>query len=121
MAFCTVRTLTQAVPGAAPAGTYTYTVKAGVLGGEVLSSASFAVVKQAGVDVAAGADEAWTVSGWEEASAVTPSGAVGLAVSPNPFRGEAAVTLTLGTASEATVALYDVLGRRYYVGFRAQF
>jgi hypothetical protein len=35
-----------------------------------------------------------------------------VAVAPNPFQGEAAVTLTLPEPAEATVAVYDVLGRR---------
>jgi hypothetical protein len=36
----------------------------------------------------------------------------GLAVSPNPFRDEAIVTLALGRPAEVEAALYDVLGRR---------
>jgi hypothetical protein len=31
---------------------------------------------------------------------------------PNPFRGAAEVTLTLAEASDATVGVYDVLGRQ---------
>ncbi len=37
---------------------------------------------------------------------------LGLAVAPNPSRGAAAVTLTLGRAAHATVAIFDALGRR---------
>ncbi|HLT46565.1 MAG TPA: T9SS type A sorting domain-containing protein, partial [Rubricoccaceae bacterium] len=37
---------------------------------------------------------------------------LGLEVRPNPFRGEATVTLTLPHPSEVEVAVYDVLGRR---------
>jgi hypothetical protein len=38
-----------------------------------------------------------------------------LEVVPNPSRGEATVTLTLGAPSEVAVALYDVLGREVAV------
>jgi hypothetical protein len=38
-----------------------------------------------------------------------------VSVSPNPFRGEGEVTLTLGRPSAVTVAVYDVLGRRVRV------
>jgi hypothetical protein len=107
------RTLVQRVPGAAPAGTYTYTVAVGDFPGGVVSSDGFTVVKQ-GAEGTGGGDEGWAVSGWDEAaSAAEPEGgAWGLAVSPNPFRGEAAVTLTLTEPAEVTVALYDGLGRR---------
>src|SRR5690606_15244432 len=37
---------------------------------------------------------------------------LGLEVRPNPFRGEATVTLTLPHPAEVEVAVYDVLGRR---------
>jgi hypothetical protein len=105
------RTLTQRVPAGAPPGTYTYTVAVGDFPGTVISSDSFTVVKQGtsgGRD--AGVAEGWTVSGW--ATAAGPAEAVRLAVAPNPFSEEAAVTLTLPEPGEVAVALYDVLGRR---------
>ncbi|HLT47253.1 MAG TPA: T9SS type A sorting domain-containing protein, partial [Rubricoccaceae bacterium] len=37
---------------------------------------------------------------------------LGLEVRPNPFRGEAQVTLSLSRPAEVEAALYDVLGRR---------
>jgi hypothetical protein len=111
------RTLTQQVPGNAPAGTYTYAVRVGDYPGVVLSSAAFEVTKQEAEGLAGEAAlEGWSVSGWEETAAGTLAEDVGLAVSPNPFRGAAAVTLALGAPAEAvTVALYDVLGRRVAV------
>jgi hypothetical protein len=99
------------VPANAPSGTYTYTVAAGGFPGTVLSADSFTVVKQAASGVARGiAPEGWSVSGWEAASGLQGAD-VGLSVSPNPFRGEAAVSLTLLEPGEVEVALYDVLGR----------
>jgi hypothetical protein len=77
-----------------------------------MSSDSFTVVKQAASGVASGvAPEGWTVSG-SEGAATAAQGGARLEVAPNPFRDEAAVTLTLPEPGEVAVALYDVLGRR---------
>src|SRR5690606_10372569 len=40
---------------------------------------------------------------------------LGVKVAPNPFRGEATVTLSLARPSEVEAAVYDVLGRRVAV------
>jgi photosystem II stability/assembly factor-like uncharacterized protein len=41
-----------------------------------------------------------------------PGEQLGLEVAPNPFRDEAAVTLTLARPGEVSASVYDVLGRR---------
>jgi hypothetical protein len=106
------RTLTQRVPGNAPPGTYTYAVNVGDFPGAVLSSDSFTVVKEGTSVIVGGAgSEGWAVSEWG-AMAEDPPEAVRLSVLPNPFRSEAAVTLTLAEPAEVTVGVYDVLGRR---------
>jgi photosystem II stability/assembly factor-like uncharacterized protein len=112
------RTLRQQVPGAAPAGTYTYAVRAGTFPGVVVSADSFTVEKQ-GASAASGEAEGWVVSegslsgveGWEAPAAPEAAG-MPLMVTPNPFREATEVRLTLAEPSETTVALYDVLGRR---------
>jgi photosystem II stability/assembly factor-like uncharacterized protein len=109
------KVLTQRVPASTPAGTYTYAVNAAFSGGAVVATDAFLVVKQPGaatVDSAAGSAEGWSVSGWEDTSAVVPPEALRLSVSPNPALGEAVVTLSLSEPAEATVGVYDVLGRR---------
>jgi hypothetical protein len=112
------RTLTQAVPGAAPAGQYTYAVNVGAFPGVVLASDAFTVTKQGspGAVRGDGADD-WPASEWPEAADVS-SGAQGAAdgvrlagVSPNPARGQVSVALALPEAGTLTLTLYDVLGR----------
>ena len=44
--------------------------------------------------------------------AAVPTAVLGLDAWPNPARGGASVTLTLGEPAEARVAVYDALGRR---------
>jgi hypothetical protein len=113
------RTLTQQVPGVAPAGTYTYTLKVGAFPGNVVASDAFTFVKQPGAGrQPSGAAAEWTVSGWEEAAAEAPqAGAVGagVGVSPNPFAGSTTVRFTLEEPSEVRLAVYDVLGREVAV------
>jgi hypothetical protein len=105
------RTLVQQVPGAAPAGTYTYTVAAGDFPGSVLSSDFFTVVKQGSEGTGDGA-EGWAMSGWDDAAA---SAATGLSVSPNPFAGRTTIRFTAPAAATARLAVYDVLGREVTV------
>jgi hypothetical protein len=96
-------TLTQQVPGGAPAGTFP---------GTVVSADSFTVVKQGALRVSSISDEGWSGSGWEEAASKGSAEALRLSVSPNPFRGEATVTVTLTEPGEVAAGVYDVLGRR---------
>ncbi|MDX1421110.1 MAG: T9SS type A sorting domain-containing protein, partial [Rubricoccaceae bacterium] len=111
------RVVRQGVPASAPPGTYVYTVRAGNLGaGEVLSEASFEIVKEAGSPVGADGGASWTAEGWDDgAAAGVGSPGVSISISPNPSRGGATATVTLAEASEVTVSVYDVLGRRVAV------
>jgi hypothetical protein len=119
------RTLTQQVPGNAPAGQYTYTVNVGTFPGVVLASDAFPVVKQAGAasrGVESRGAEAvadWATSGWDAAAAAsttTLSGGYALSeVYPNPSRGRASLTLELAAAQAVRIEVYDALGRRVAV------
>jgi hypothetical protein len=118
------RTLTQQVPGNAPAGTYTYTVKVGTFPVPVLASDSFPVLKQ-GSEAARGANggaEDWTASGAEAlglsasaSSAGLPGGFALSEVSPNPFRRQASLTLEVAERQAVLIEVYDGLGRRVAV------
>jgi outer membrane protein assembly factor BamB len=114
------RTLTQQVPGAAPAGTYTYAVNVGTFGGAVLASDAFPLVKQPGASAREGVAAAaagWQASGWEDtaatrATSTMPGGFVLSEVYPNPFRGQASLTLEVAASQAVLIELYDGLGRR---------
>ncbi|HYG67994.1 MAG TPA: T9SS type A sorting domain-containing protein, partial [Anaeromyxobacteraceae bacterium] len=106
------RTLTQRVPAAAPAGTYTYALHAGTFGGAVLASSAFTFTK-AGSAPAAGAEDEWTVGGWSEAAAsASEAGSLALgAPVPNPARGAVTISFALPEAADVRLSVYDVLGR----------
>ncbi|MDX1420248.1 MAG: T9SS type A sorting domain-containing protein, partial [Rubricoccaceae bacterium] len=112
------RVLSLWVPAQAPAGSYTVRLRAGDHDGgawvwSVISTGEASFEKEAGAaprgTEAPGAGD-WSVSGWHAGAAA--SGGLGVSVWPNPVRGEATVRVTLPEPSEASVALFDVLGRR---------
>src|SRR5690606_11102269 len=118
------RTLRQWVPGRTPAGSYTYTVKAGTFP-SAFSSASFPFEVVAGFAARApgtGADGlggGWDTSGWEAMEATGASAEAGLpggfALSephPNPSASAARLTLDLAEAQAVTAEVLDALGRR---------
>ncbi|MDX1418499.1 MAG: T9SS type A sorting domain-containing protein, partial [Rubricoccaceae bacterium] len=124
------RGLRLRVPAGAPAGSYVFRLRVGrypgtAWPGSVISSDSVAFEKAAfekeAVAVPPGGAGAggWSVSGWGGEGArgggVSGDGAPSLAVRPNPWRGSATVTLTVAAAGAASVAVYDVLGRRVAV------
>ena len=112
------RTLTQRVPGNAPAGQYTYAVKVGTLGGAVVASSSFSFTKTGSEAAARGADASgeWSASGWDAAPTASAAGLPGaLALSdvhPNPLRGRAQLTLEVPAVQAVRVEVFDALGRR---------
>jgi hypothetical protein len=109
-----VRTLVQRVPGAALAGTYTYTVDVGALGGAVLASDGFPLTKQG--TASRGADGwSWSEGVAAAASLALPGGFALSEVSPNPSSGPTRLTLTLAAAQAVRAEVYDALGRRVAV------
>src|SRR5690606_8666247 len=102
-----------------PAGTYTYHVRLGTLGGAVTASDGFPFEKEGSALVASGdAGGAWSVSGWDDgaqASATLPEGFALSEAHPNPSEGRTRLTLDLAAGQHVTVAVYDALGRRVAV------
>jgi hypothetical protein len=112
------RTLTQQVPGNAPAGPYTYAVNVGTFPGPVLASDSFPVTKQAGAAPRSAEAGSWSVTGWEAAAASLASLPEGFALSevhPNPFASQVRFTVEVAAAQAVRVAVYDGLGREIAV------
>ena len=116
------RTLTQRVPGAAPAGDYVYAVRAGAFPDGSVTSASFPVTKAAGALAArTSGDAVWTIEGWDEtaapasAASEVPAALSLSSASPNPFRGGARITLAVPSAQPVRVGVYDALGREVAV------
>ncbi|MEM1043011.1 MAG: T9SS type A sorting domain-containing protein, partial [Bacteroidota bacterium] len=130
---------TQGIPGFAPVGSYTYSLKIGQFPNTVVGQVDFTVVVTAsGARVAQG-EGAWSLSGatpWlgadgavlmgaagaeqapttpEAASSAVPE-AFGLAAAyPNPFRSQTTLALDVPEAGRVAVAVYDALGRRVAV------
>src|SRR5690606_14601874 len=102
------------VPASAPVGTYSATASAVTGGGSFSAPFSFEIAGTARV----GGGEAFAVEvvddGGLVAAAVSTPEAPALApvVAPNPMRGEGRVRYTLAGAAHATLAVYDLLGRR---------
>ena len=114
------RTLTQQVPGAAPAGTYAYAVNVGSFPGVVLASDGFSFTKQSGAAPrVGGAPGDWATAGWEaaasSASAMPPGGFALSEATPNPFGGRAQLRLELAKAEAVRAEVFDGLGRRVAV------
>lgn len=106
------RTMTQNVPGGAPAGTYTYQAHTGDKGWNVWGEASFNFTKSA-VDGSAGGS--WACSGWDEGVKVveaTPETHVLSSVYPNPFNPTTAISYQLPATSFVNLTVYDIYGRR---------
>lgn len=119
------KTLTQTVPRAAPAGTYTYTVSVGDTFGAARASASFPVEKESDVigsprpapDLAA----RWKARGWDDTAApatgrgLAPASTVLETVYPNPLRGTTTIGFSVPESRDVRLAVYDVLGREVAV------
>src|SRR5690606_7209467 len=84
------RRLTQHVPGAAPAGLYTYTLNAGLFPDAVSASGAFTFTKSGSAPAArtSGVEAPWPVEGWDAPAAsasAPPDLRLNLPV-PNPAR-----------------------------------
>ena len=107
------RTLTQNVPGGAPAGDYVYTAYVGDYDlNDVWDEDGFTFNKS-GIDENASGD--WSVFGWEEE--VSTQGTIlpeTFAVSPphpNPFNPTTVLSYQLQVASKVNLSVYDISGR----------
>ncbi|MGD9548539.1 MAG: FlgD immunoglobulin-like domain containing protein [Candidatus Krumholzibacteriia bacterium] len=106
--------IVQEVPGAAPAGTYTYRVMASLGDTLLVDTAELPFEKQGGAVAAAGA-MSWPVTGWLDddrppfqAGAVKPvlHGPV-----PNPFNPTTTVAFELPTQEAVSLHVFDLQGR----------
>jgi hypothetical protein len=112
------RTLTQDVPGFAPAGTYAYALNVGSFPGGVLSTDAFTFVKQASPEAPpSGGPAGWTARGWDDAAGAPLAGAAaaGVGAYPNPFATATTIRFALEAPSAVRLAVYDVLGREVAV------
>ncbi len=116
--FSGIRDRSQAVPGAAPAGTYSYNSYFGVYPAIVWTDQSFTFEK-AGASNAPG-NGSWTAWGddfdnWlENSSSATESMPQGIAIAnvyPNPFNPTTVLSFELSTASHVNLQVYDTAGQ----------
>jgi hypothetical protein len=112
----------QNVPGNAPPRDYTYTLHVGTFPNTSLASEVFTVTVLPPAAAAAPGDGEWTVSGVtapETAEPVRAASRVREAVleaaRPNPFFSATTLSFTLPAATDARLAVYDMLGRRVAV------
>ncbi len=109
-----MRIVTQNVPGAAPAGNYTYVGNAGIHPDSVINSDSFDFAKLAGD--AASNSQGWTVSGWfGDETAMSIDNYALSAAFPNPFNPTTNISFTLPEAGKITLSVFDVNGREVAV------
>jgi agmatine/peptidylarginine deiminase len=103
------RTLTQAVPASAPAGTYTYRACMGSWLPKVISQAdSFLFVKSGSGMGDSGFGE-WTCI--EESVSPQPSAFGLVSAYPNPFNPSTSISYQLSADSKISLKIYDTAGR----------
>ncbi len=115
------RDRTQAVPGAAPSGTYGYTAYVGDYPGTVWDEDSFDFVKlSSGVDNAIHpalsgrgdwVNQGEDFAGWESGAAAIAADFALLTAYPNPCNPETQVQFTLPEDSRIALNVYDLQGR----------
>jgi hypothetical protein len=108
------RTLTQSVPGSAPAGYYEYRGRMGLFP-EMISygEGSFNFLKTL-FDANQGPYNDWNLEGWDmtniaELSAVECSP---ISAHPNPFNPKTVISYQLPVVSLVTLSVYDIRGRK---------
>ncbi|MEM1041704.1 MAG: lamin tail domain-containing protein [Bacteroidota bacterium] len=103
---------TQNVPGNAPLGIYTYTVRIGQFPNTTVDAEAFSVIVTGS---ARGTGTTWSVSDlgpWQEESTLAASAvAERLSVFPNPLAREAEIAFSLERAADVSLVVYDVRGR----------
>lgn len=105
-----VDSLSQNVPGYAPAGSYLYLGFVGVYPDSVADSSYFEVTKMEGQASSAVFDWAW--HGRMVDTAELPVTTSLTRVYPNPFNAQITLEYQLEAAGEVELDLFDVLGRR---------
>ncbi len=124
------QTITQSVPGAAPAGAYVYRAYAGTYPSTVIASDSFPFTKSGAARPGSPVVVGWiatnanggTLSFGETepvASTASPERFRFEPAYPNPFGAEATLRFVVPTAQAVRVELYDSLGRRVRVLYDA--
>jgi subtilisin family serine protease len=110
------RTMTQSVPGSAPAGNYVFRAIAGFYSGVIKAQGQFNFSKS-GVDIPGWIGD-WASSGWdEELEATTPATVTPAEVTleqnaPNPFNPVTTLAFSLPQSTKVTLQVFDVQGRR---------
>jgi len=108
------RTLTQYVPGAAPAGTYTYRLNVGYHPDVVLAFDEFTLTKS-GMDGGL-ADSGWNLYGWEDEThpSIQSAGTDDYTLVecyPNPFNPSTTISFQLREAGFVKLEVFDINGR----------
>ena len=107
-----MRTLTQSVPGGAPAGYYSYNGYVGFYPNVVMNDDYFNFLKLAD-DTRPSYNGGWTVSGWDgEFVQVSAPAEFSFSAYPNPFNPSATISYALLEAAQVTLTVYDVSGRQ---------
>ncbi|RJP80437.1 MAG: T9SS C-terminal target domain-containing protein [Candidatus Zixiibacteriota bacterium] len=105
-----MRSLTQAIPPAAPAGLYSYCAFVGDYPDMVWDQSQFTFEKLTGDR--GGAAGSWNLTGWEETvAAPQPETHVLLSAHPNPFNPATTLSYQLPTLSRVSLNIYDTAGR----------
>jgi hypothetical protein len=111
------RTMTQYVPGRAPAGVYTYTAKVGDYTASVVWDSSYFNFTKLGADGTGGGE--WTLSGWDEGSTSTnidlPETYVLSEATPNPFNPVTEISYALPQAGRVTLTVFNSRGQQVAV------
>lgn len=105
------RNMTQIIPGAAPAGDYTYSLIAGNHPDQIYAEASFPFTKD-GTDMTAGGN--WDIYGWDGPANLSDALPLSFELKqnfPNPFNPETAIQFALPEASKVSLKIFNITGQ----------
>lgn len=109
-----LRTLTQNVPGFAPAGSYVYWGHVGMHPGAIWAEDSLLFSKSV-VDAGGENVNGWDLSGWDDiggGASVAPDNFFLAQNQPNPFNPETTISFGLPEAVDVTLTVYNSAGQR---------